>query len=73
MKFKDYYNSECATLLAAKIAAVYPEFNQTGFVQYITERVDDKEFSARQDIFADALELYLTGEYRESLKILTQI
>lgn len=73
MKFKDYYDAECARLLGDKIAAVYPEFDHAGFIQYITERVDDKEFSARQDVFAEALEVYLTGEYRENLRILAQI
>lgn len=74
MKFKDYYDLAYAAMLAAKIGAVYQPFNQTGFVAFVAEqKLDAKEFSQRQDLFADALEEYLPHEYTHALKILTVV
>ena len=74
MKFKDYYDGACAQLLADKITPVYPKFRAADFVAYIEAHIGgDKEFSARQDIFATALELFLTSGYRDNLDILRQI
>lgn len=74
MKFKDYYDAAYAQLLADKISPAYPKFNTSGFIAYVTEHIgDDKEFLARQDIIATALELFLTPSFADNLDILRQI
>ncbi|MDR1341470.1 MAG: hypothetical protein LBK58_15680, partial [Prevotellaceae bacterium] len=63
MKFKDYYNGDCAKLLADKIKTVSPDFNGKQFTDYVEKNVPDKEFSERMDVFVEAFELYLPNDY----------
>lgn len=72
-KFKDYYDPECAQLIAGKIAAVWPEFNSNGFVRKLEAEIHEKEFLQRQDAFAAALEAFLTGDYTQDIAIFHQI
>ncbi len=72
-KFKDYYDQEAAHLLASKIKAIYSSFDEDQFVTYISERLDDKGFLERQDLFVEALELTLTRDYRENIRIFQEI
>lgn len=72
-KFKDYYDVDCAKLIADKIKVVYPVFNKRAFVSFIKKSIRDKEFSDRQDIFADAFEKYLTEDYTKKIKIFKNI
>jgi 3-methyladenine DNA glycosylase AlkC len=73
MKIKDYYDGSYAKLLADKIKTVYPSFNETQFIDYAKNSIEDKEFSDRMDVFADALELYLPNNYEQNLKIFENI
>jgi 3-methyladenine DNA glycosylase AlkC len=73
MKIKDYYNVDYARLLSRKIEQIYPNFQEKAFSNYIAEHVSDKEFSERMDIFADALELYLSDNYEQNIEIFENI
>ena len=72
-KLKDYYDRDCALLLAEKIVEVYPEFDSQQFVSFIEANLDDKPFMERQDLFVDAFEMYLTGNYEKDIAIFTAI
>ncbi len=72
-KFKDYYDTDCAKLLADKIKQVLPSFDGKGFVTKIAAELDGKEFHQRQDLFVDAFEQYMPGNYSETITIFTKI
>jgi len=72
-KFKDYYDLDCAVLLADKIIAVWPEFSDTGFVTMLKNELAGKEFLQRQDAFVDAFEVYMPDDYQETISIFHQI
>ena len=72
-KFKDYYDVDCAKLIADKINDAYPVFNKRAFVGHIKKRIPEKEFSDRQDIFADAFEKHLTEDYTENIILFQNI
>ena len=74
MKFKDYYTGECARLIADKLCAVDSSFDADAFVSDVErDLTSDPSFSARQDIFAAALEARLPQDYRRALQLLEQI
>jgi len=73
MKFKDYYNADCAILLAQKIKPFFPEFAEKPFITYISKNIPDKEFSERMDVFVDAFEQYLPNTYEENINIFEKI
>ena len=72
-KFKDYYDHDCATLLAGKLRSVYPKFNSDGFIAKLNNELADKEFLKRQDAFADAFEEYLPEDYQKVIAVFEQI
>ena len=72
-KHKDYYDEECARLLAGKIAEVSPVFPAADFVKKLSRELDGKEFMDRQDTFAAALDRYLPGPYPENIQLLHRI
>lgn len=72
-KFKDYYDLDCAVLLADKIKTVWPEFNRNNFISKLKDDLTDKEFLQRQDAFVDAFEEYLPKDYEETIAIFNQI
>ncbi|MCH4890934.1 DNA alkylation repair protein [Acidaminobacter sp. JC074] len=72
-KLKDYYDGDCAKLLADKILIYYPEFDGNTFFTYVVDRLDDKSFMQRQDIFVDAFEKYLSSSYEENVKLFTKL
>ena len=59
-KFKDYYDLDCAELIANKILTVDTSFNKKGFKSFLKRELPDKEFTARQDAFVNAFEEYLS-------------
>jgi 3-methyladenine DNA glycosylase AlkC len=73
MKFKDYYNADCAELLSRKIKDVFPDFQAKSFVNYIDKNVADKELFERLDVFAGAFELYLPDDYENTIKLFGKI
>jgi 3-methyladenine DNA glycosylase AlkC len=72
-KFKDYYDIECAALLADKIKAVWPEFKEEAFITMLKDELEDKEFLQLQDAFVKAFEVYLPNDYQETVSIFRQI
>ncbi len=72
-KFKDYYDTDCAQLLADKVKQVMPSFNEKDFVSKIAAELDGKEFLQRQDLFADAFEQFMPGSYAETISIFKKI
>jgi 3-methyladenine DNA glycosylase AlkC len=72
-KFKDYYDTDCAVLLADKVKQVYPSFDVEGFVLKITSELDGKEFHRRQDLFVDAFEQFMPKRYPETISIFMKI
>lgn len=73
MKFKDYYNKDCAKLLSQKIKVLLPKFNSQDFIRYIDKNVADKELFERLDVFVVAFELYLGNNYEQNIKIFENI
>ena len=72
-KFKDYYDIECAVLLADKIKAVRPEFKSKSFITMLKDELENKEFLQRQDAFVKAFEVYLPNDYEVIVSIFRQI
>ena len=72
-KFKDYYDLDCAVLLADKIKTGWPEFNRKDFISKLEDDLTDKEFLQRQDAFVDAFEIYMPNDYKETISIFHQI
>ena len=73
MKFKEYYNKECAKILSQKIKPILPNFNDKDFIKFIEKNVSGKEFSDRLDIFVQAFETYLGNNYERNIKIFENI
>jgi 3-methyladenine DNA glycosylase AlkC len=73
MKVKDYYNGDCAKLLADKIETIFPYFKGIQFRDYVGKNVSDKEFFRRMDVFADAFELYLPDDFEQNIKLFENI
>lgn len=73
MKFKDYYNKDCAKLLSQKIKVLLPKFNSQDFIKYIDKNVADKELFERLDVFVVAFELYLGNNYEQNIRIFENI
>jgi 3-methyladenine DNA glycosylase AlkC len=73
MKFKDYYNKDCAKLLSGKIKPVFPQFNDKDFIKYIDKNVADKEMSERMDIFVAAFKQFLGDSYENNIKLFENI
>ena len=72
-KFKDYYDLDCADLIAAKILQADNTFDKRGFKSFLKKELHDKEFTARQDAFADAFEKYLKENYKENIELFEKI
>ncbi len=72
-KFKDYYDLECAVLIADRIKAVWPGFNEQAFITMLKDELTNKEFMQRQDAFVDAFEAYLPDDYEKTVSIFHQI
>ena len=72
-KFKDYYGQEVAQVLADKILSVDPDFEASAFISYIVSNTKDKEMLQRQDVVADAFEMFLGKDYVSNIELFTQI
>jgi ribosomal protein S17E len=73
MKFKDYYNTDCAKLLSQKIKPVFQNFKEKVFINFVDKNVSDKELSERMDIFVNSFELSLSNDYEHNIKIFEKI
>jgi 3-methyladenine DNA glycosylase AlkC len=72
-KFKDYYDKDCAELLAGKIKAVWEDFDSGGFVRFVEEGLEGKEFGERQDLFAEGFEKFMKEDFVQNLEIFEKI
>ncbi len=72
-KFKDYYDLDCAELIADKILQIDSSFNKIGFKSYLKKELPDKEFTARQDAFANAFEKYLSEDFSKNISLFKKI
>ncbi len=73
IKLKDHYNADYAQLLSKKIKAVYPDFSEKQFIEYVQKNIGDKEFIERQDVFVAAFEQTLLFDYQTIIDIFTNI
>ncbi|MCF7831290.1 MAG: DNA alkylation repair protein [Candidatus Pacebacteria bacterium] len=67
------FGSNLAQMLGKKILAVYPDFAYADFVSSVKKQVQDKMYTERVNILADALQKYLPKEYPKALQILMNI
>lgn len=69
----DYFDGALAKLLAQKIKPFYPDFDDTIFVNNIKSGCINIRLKERVSLISKHLRLHLPDDYRESLRILTQI
>ena len=72
-KFKDYYDEECAEILAEKIHSVLPGFPKKEFISKLKKELPAKEFLERQDAFVNAFEIFLSKDYKKNVSMFHQI
>lgn len=72
-KFKDYYDTDCARLIARKLLAVWPSFENRKFTAFLKPRLVKEEFLGRQDLFVLAFEQFLTNSYEDNISLFMQI
>lgn len=72
-KLVEYYDLSYAEMMAEKFAAVCSSFDKEGFVQHFREHLGEEAFLARQDLYADALELFLGDDPIANLDIFRAI
>jgi len=72
-KFKDYFDADCASLLAGKIKQEWPAFDSNAFIATIEKGLRNKEFLQRQDLFVDAFEQFLPLTYKEIIALFHDI
>lgn len=72
-KIKDYYDQDCARMLAEKLVSVEPSFDSAGYIEYVVSKIEPLEFSDRMDVYADAFEEYLSLPYKDVLALFTKI
>jgi 3-methyladenine DNA glycosylase AlkC len=69
-KFKDFYDEVYAEMLASRIGAVLPGFSRARFMETLVGQLESREFLARMDLFAQALERSLPGSCAQHLPAL---
>ena len=72
-KLKLWFDKDLAELLSDKILLVYPDFDKKGFSKSIDSKVQNLELKDRVEVIADHFSRHLTKEYKENIKILTNI
>ncbi len=73
IKITELFGANLATLLAEKIAIIYPAFPSKAFINTIDANTDKKTYTQRIEVIADELHAYLPSEYDKALGILTSI
>lgn len=68
-KFKDYYDTSCARLLAQKIKAQDATFDDDGFVTFIRSNLRGKEFLQRQDLFVEGFENFMGEKHARNIQL----
>lgn len=73
MAYKDYFGTDLAQELAARIGTVYPGFAAAAFVTTVAGAVKPLALKARVALIAQALRQYLPDDYPTALTILRGI
>lgn len=73
MKHKDYYNDDYVLDISRKFLSVMPEFDESGFCNALTGKLDDKELFARFDCIVDAMQKSMTGDYSKNITVLSHM
>lgn len=68
--FRDVFSVKTITDLAARICAVYPEFDSDGFTRDALDRLETLGFLERSHHITDQLRAYLPDEYQDAIRIL---
>ncbi len=69
----DYFDVQCAQKIASQIVFVHSSFPKEQFVAHISSQLKEKMLLARQDVFAQALEVFLPFSYEKNLLLLNKI
>lgn len=73
IKITELFGANLASLLAAKIKPVYPDFPDKAFIDEVAKSTVDKTYTQRIEIIAAALRAYLPHDYGRALGILMNI
>lgn len=73
IKITEWYGTELARLLAAKITPVYPAFDDEYFVDAVDKNVAGKTYTQRIEVIADELHNFLPDDYTTAIAVLMQI
>ncbi len=71
--FKAYFSKTLTEQIAGRIAAVYPTFPTSQFVERVAAEVDSLELKARVNLIRDALRETLPADYPTALEIVLSI
>jgi len=69
----DYFGANLAILLADKISLVHKDFNNKKFVETVKASCPEKSLTQRVELIAANLKIFLPGNYKKSINILTKI
>ncbi|MCW9705642.1 DNA alkylation repair protein [Fodinibius salsisoli] len=69
----DYFDEALAQLLAEKLKPLYPDFDDSAFVNSIKAGCIDKRLKERVALIAEQLHRFLPDDYQASTEILTNI
>ena len=72
-KITELFGANLASLLAEKIAPVYPDFDEAAFIKTVDVRTRGATYTRRIEIIAEELRNFLPADYRRALGILMQI
>lgn len=72
-KIKEYFNTDCARLLASKLKTANPGFKSDDFIAFIKRNLRGKEFSARLELYVDAFDEFLSGNYKKDITLFSRI
>jgi 3-methyladenine DNA glycosylase AlkC len=72
-KIKDYYDVECAKLIAEKFKKAYPSFDSKKFVLDVDSKISSLEFSKRVEVFALSLQQQLPPDWSKCCKLILKI
>lgn len=67
----DHYGAEYARFFADRILPALPAFDRDGFVSHMAGVLGEEGLLARQDLYVDALEHYLSLPYEDTLSLFT--
>ncbi len=70
VKLKDYYDGECARLLAVMVQKTFPEFDADDYAQEVNQRVGTLELKDRVLVLAEGLRSRLPADYPTAIQIL---